>query len=280
MSFKTCPLVGLATIFTIITGFSQSKTIVGESTDTARHSTYAPGLKRLYDEFNVDGMFVLYSRKNKNFIFYNPTYYKQPMSPASTFNILLTLIGLEEGVVTNEKSLLKPNNTTLEYAFRHNVDSCFINLSLLIGQEKIARWLNKINYGNKSILGEKGRFWINGFLQITPEQQLLFMQKFYYEDLPFSKKSFVIVKNLMDESNNAGLGIKIFGKRGSNKIYKHTGTLYARDKYTGWFAGYVEGLSDTYFFVNYIESPDLNHSKIVNAQKEIVFRIIKKLQLK
>ena len=283
MRFSVSQMFCLTAMFFATTGSAQLIKNNKEDNDTARNSTYRTDLKKLYDDYNVDGMFVLYSLKNKTYIFYNPSFYRQPMSPASTFNILLTLIGLKEGVISDEKSLLKPNNTTLEYAFRHNVDSCFINLSRVIGQKKIQYWVNKINYGNKSTSGENARFWINGLLQITPEQQLRFIQKFYSEELPFSKKAFRIVKKLMDESMNAGLGIKISGKRGSNKVYKenkYTGNLYNKDKYTGWFAGYVEGVNDTWFFVNYIESPDLNHSKIVNAQKEIAFKIVGELRLK
>ena len=284
MSCKILLVLSSTAMFAGASCFAQLKEPIHKTNDTARHSTYLTGLKKFYDEFNVDGMFVLYSLKNKQYTFYNPRLYGQPISPASTFNILLTLIGLQEGVIRDEKSLLAPtNNTTLEYAFKHNADSCFISLSALIGQKKIQYWLTKINYGNQSTAGEKSRFWINGLLQITPEQQLGFVQQLYREELPFSKKAFSIVKKLMDETMNARLGIKIFGKRGSNKLYKenkYTGNLYKDDSYNGWFVGYAEGASDTFFFVNYIRSPQLDHPTIVMAQKEIVFKIIKALGIK
>jgi len=240
-----------------------------------------PDLKKIYDEYNVDGMFVLYDLKTKKHIFYNPAFYRQPMSPASTFNILLTLIALQEGVVKDEKALLKPYNIPLERAFKNNVDSCFIDLSLLIGEKKIKYWLDKINYGNKSTSGENNRFWINGYLQVTAEQQLDFIEKFYYEKLPFSKQAYKVVKKLMHEDEFKELAV--YGKRGSNKLYwrdKYTGKLYNEDKYTGWFVGYIETTNSTYFFTNYIESPDLNHPKLVSAQKEIAFKIIKALNIK
>jgi beta-lactamase class D len=255
------------------------------SQDSAQfnNSSDRKDLKRIYDDFRVDGTFVLYGMQVKKYIFYNPSLYRQPVSPASTFNILLSMIGLEEGILVDESSLMKPYGLSLKEAFRHNVDSCFIELSLAIGEAKISDWLRRIHYGNGSIAGEKGRFWINGLLQITPEQQLAFIKAFYFEELPFSKKNYQIVKELMNESNTAGLGLKIYGKRGSNKLYKinrYTGGLYARDKYTGWFIGFIEATGETYFFVNYIESPDLHHPLIVDAQKEIVYRICKSLGLK
>jgi len=78
-------------------------------------------------------------------------------------------------------------------------------------------------------------------------------------------------------------GLAVYGKRGSNKIYKagkYTGNLYLENKYTGWFVGYAKGSGNVYFFTNYIESSNLNHPRIVIAQKEIVFKIFKTLNIR
>jgi beta-lactamase class D len=231
-------------------------------------------------------MFVLYDLKLRKYIFYNPSLFRQPVQPASTFNILLALIGLTEGVIQNEQSRLTDNDTihtqinvqkndfTLENAFTHNLDSFFIKLSLRVGERKIKYWVNKINYGNKSVLGEKGRFWINGALVITPEQQLNFIKDFYYEKFPFPKQAYKVVKKLMQESVVPVPGSLVYGKRGSNKIYK-SNNFYKEDKYTGWYIGYIVSPDNVYFFTNYIESPDVNHPLLVNAQKEIAFKIFK-----
>ena len=63
-------------------------------------------------------------------------------------------------------------------------------------------------------------------------------------------------------------GYTIYGKRGS---YRLTG----ENKYIGWCVGYVNTKNDVYLFVNYIQSPYLNHPSVVNAQKNISFRILK-----
>jgi beta-lactamase class D len=280
MKFNIFFLLCLIEIFSPTVSFPQLNNLIPVNNATIVNSNYRSELKKIYDEFEVDGMLVLYSEKSKKYFFYDSAFYNQPMSPASTFNILLALIGIQEGIISEKNSVLKPNEETFEHAFKNNIDSYFRNLSLIIGQKKIQYWLNKISYGTKTISGEKARFWINGLLQITPEQQLKFIERFYYEDLPFSSKAFGIVKSLMDEDRKIELGVKIFGKRGSNKVYqknKYTNGLYNKNKYVGWFVGYIEDKTDVWLFVNYVESPNLNNKKIVNAQKEVVFKFMKKI---
>ncbi len=241
-----------------------------------------PDLKKFYDEFNVTGMIVINDITDRKTILYNDSLLYQSVSPASTFNILLALIGLHEGFLKDEHSVLMRGDIkytsrfggdtcSLEEGFANNRDWFFIRLSSLIGKEKMTSWLHKLKYGNESIKGEENRFWINGELAITPEQQIEFIQKFYNEGLPFSKNEFRIVKKMMWQKELNGL--KIYGKRGSNK-------LETEKRYTGWFVGYIESNSKVYFFTSFIESPDMDHPTIVDAQKEIPYKIFEYLQLK
>lgn len=238
-------------------------------------------LKTFYDDYNVDGMMVIEDTGNKKTVHYNPGLYHKATSPASTFNILLALIGLKEGELTDARSTLTrgdikytssyPSDTmTLEEGFTNNRDWFFIRLSTLIGSNKIAEWLHKIKYGNESVRGEANRFWINGELTITPAQQIQFIKDFYYEKLPFSKREFTIVKELLFQKELSGA--TIFGKRGSNKIE-------AEKRFTGWFVGYIEAPKNVYFFTNFIETKDMDYPTLVDAQKQIAFKIFETLAL-
>src|SRR5687767_3532032 len=64
------------------------------------------GFKKFYDEFEVNGSFVLYDAKNEKFIYYNKAQSKEPFSPASTFKICNSLIGLETKVVSDENFVI------------------------------------------------------------------------------------------------------------------------------------------------------------------------------
>ncbi len=56
-------------------------------------------LKKFYDEYNFEGSFVLYDQNNDKYIFYNEPQFKKLFTPASTFKICNSLIGLETGVI-------------------------------------------------------------------------------------------------------------------------------------------------------------------------------------
>jgi beta-lactamase class D len=235
-------------------------------------------LKKYYDQFKVDGTFVLLT-PGKKCLLYNKKLYNQPATPASTFNIVTTLISLEERKIKDGNSLFpwKGNkndtvsyhrNMTLSTAFALNMEWPFRGLCLKEGPLKMKRWLDIMKYGNADVSGSDEGFWAGSTLKITPAQQLKFIREFYYEQFPFSKRTYRITKRLMLEKDSAGI-----------KVYGHRGSYLVNDKYLGWFVGYVETKSGVYFFTNYIESPNLKNKKLVDAQKEIVFKILKRLNL-
>ncbi len=97
--------------------------------------------RAIYEEYQVDGMFVLYNSNSNNYTFYNKGLYNQSSPPASTFNILLTLIGLKEGIIKNEKSRL--NNDSV-----HKV----ITLEKLIVKEL----MRETEFTGLAIYGKRG----------------------------------------------------------------------------------------------------------------------------
>ena len=256
--------------------FVVEKELENVASDSIPHEIIRNDFKKYYDEYNLDGMFVLFDSRKKDYIFYNKALYNQSSTPASTFNILFTLIGLQEGIIRDENSTLNSEdsgynkNLNLKTAFAQNYESYFRAMIKEISEERIKYWLAKINYGNKDVTNHPHDFWLGTSLQITPAQQLNFIENFYYENLPFLKQHVRKVKKMMLEKDS--LSYKVFGKRGSYKII-------SENKYMGWFVGYVETSDDVYFFVNYVQSNNLNHPRLVDAQKEIPFKILRSLKL-
>lgn len=72
-------------------------------------SEVRPDFKKYFDEFNLNGAFVLYDSNNRKYIRYNPERAKQPLIPASTYKIANSLIGLETGIIANENFVFKWN---------------------------------------------------------------------------------------------------------------------------------------------------------------------------
>jgi beta-lactamase class D len=244
-------------------------------------------LQKYYTEQNLDGMFALYDPETKTCRLFNRKFYHQSITPASTFNITTALICMEEGVVENKNSKIKfdgfhksrhpegNKDLPIEFAFQRNIDWVFLTLRKQIGTEKLKSWITQLKFGNmelpgefdtvRSINGKTDVFWVvPGTLRITPAQQIEYMQHLKNEELPFSKQHMQEVKQMMylREIN----GYKVFGKQGSY-------SLQTEGKYIGWLIGWIEKNEKSYFYVNYLQTPDLKHPTIVNAQKEIPYKI-------
>nr|ALG03675.1 beta-lactamase [uncultured bacterium] len=110
--------------------------------------------KKYYDQFNVNGSFVLYDPQTDNYIFYNQNQFEQTFSPASTFKICNSLIGLETGVIKDENFVIpwdsvtrqNPNWNTdhdLQTAFKNSTVWYYQELARRVGGQQMKYWLDK-----------------------------------------------------------------------------------------------------------------------------------------
>lgn len=255
---------------------------------TSDSSFISVDLQKYYADYDLDGMFVLYDFEKKIYYVYNRKYLYSPVTPASTFNITTSLICLEEGIVKDEKSVIaydgvhKSRNTDsnkdlpLETAFKKNIDWVFLNLRKQIGATKLKQWIERMNFGNRAIpatvdtiktVGDKSDiFWVvPGTLTITPLQQLKFILQLKQDELPFAKSNMDIVKKIMYV--NDVNGFRWSGKQGSYQ-------LNTENRFIGWHTGWIENEHGIYFYVNFLQTSNLSHPKIVNAQKQMTQKIL------
>ena len=128
--------------------------------------------KKYYDQFNVDGSFVLYDPQDDKYILYNQNQFNQRFTPASTFKIPHTLMALNEGVIRADSIIfwdktdkgMTPWNKdqTLESAFKLSCVWCYKEFTLKIAASKYKEYLEKLNYGNKTIGPDVSDFWLDG----------------------------------------------------------------------------------------------------------------------
>jgi beta-lactamase class D len=119
------------------------------------------------------------------------------LSPASTYKIPHALIGLATGVVTGttvEKwdGVTRPDQPkwnqdhTVFSAMRPSVLWFFQKMAPRIGADRAREWLQRFDYGNADTSGPITLYWVNGTLRISPDEQLVFLKKFYDGSLPVS----------------------------------------------------------------------------------------------
>jgi len=235
--------------------------------------------KKYYDQFDVDGCFVLFDQKNNKYILYNPTQCKQPFTPASTYKIFNSLVGLETGVIKDENFVIpwngvKYNNTNwnkdhdLKLAYKNSTVWYYQELARRVGGERMKYWLDKAQYGNKDTSGGIDKFWLTGGLRISPEQQINLLRKLHDNQLPFSQRTIDIVKNIMIEKDTMNYVLRSktgWGEEGKTNI--------------GWYVGYIEKEGNVYYFANCIQTNAIQEKSFLAARKLIVENILKELKV-
>ena len=240
--------------------------------------------KKYYDQFNVEGSFVLFDPQANKYIFYNKDQFKHNFSPASTFKICNSLIGLETGIIKDENFVIPwdsvirnpvwDHDHDLKTAFKNSTVWYYQELARRVGGQQMKYWIDKANYGNTDTSGGIDRFWLTGGLRVSPEQQIDFLRRFRDNKLPFSQPSVDIVKNIMITKDT--LNYVLRGK---------TGWGGHGDKDIGWYVGYIETKSQVYYFSNFVQMDskalnDANRAILFdNSRIDIVYKILEELNL-
>jgi len=122
---------------------------------------------KYYEQYDVDGSAVVYDEKNNKYYFYNKAQYTEMFTPASTFKICNSLIGLETGVIKDENFVIKwdgvdrgrpewNKDQDMKSAFRNSTVWYYQEMARRVGGERMKHWLEKANYGNRDTLGGTG----------------------------------------------------------------------------------------------------------------------------
>lgn len=253
---------------------------VGLSGCTQKQSTeIRDDLKKHFDKYRVTGSFVLYDPQNDRYVLYNPEQYKQAFSPASTFKICNSLIGLETGVIQNENFVIPWDSVMrtfpkwnsdhdLKTAFKNSTVWYYRELARRVGGERMKYWLDKADYGNADTSGGIDMFWLSGGLRITPEQQIGFLKRLHENTLPFSQRSVDIVKRIMVAKDTLNYVVRA-----------KTGWADEEKRIVGWYVGYIEKEGNIYYFVTCIQSDNPEHPGFAGARMDITYSILDELEL-
>lgn len=231
-------------------------------TDAARGAAQAD-LASYFKPYRA-GSFVLYDLKRGTYVRHNEQRTRQRFSPFSTFKIPNSLIGLESGVITDAEFTMKWDekkypahrrdtlpfsswwqDQTLRTAFRRSALWYYRELALRVGHARMKEYVSRLRYGNADASGPVDSFWLGDSLRISSEEQVEFLTRLYREELPVSKRSVAIVKEIMTLEETPGY--RLSGKTGGGPL--------GEGRFLGWFVGYAETKENTYVFATQIEGP-------------------------
>lgn len=212
-----------------------------------------PSLEKYFDSSHVEGSFSLLNNQLATITVYNMDLDTQRFSPATSFNILNSLVGIQTGKISNENTVLNTGSTqdsalSFKEAFKSSSNTFFQALANQVGKDTMKFWVDSIGYGNKNVIGPVDSWWLDDHLKISPDEQLGLVSKLYFSQLPFQKYAQQMVQDQMLQEDNdhyelsytTGVGVGIQG----NSI--------------GWVLGWIVENRHVYFFVTFIKSPERN----------------------
>jgi beta-lactamase class D len=250
----------------------------------------------IFKKHGIDSAcFELADNSHDQIFLYNLERCSRRFSPASTFKIMNSLIALESNIAPNENMIIqwdgitrKPDwdkNLSMREAFKVSSVPYYQELARRIGAVEMQKWIDTVRYGNKRTGGALDQFWLNDTLQISPDEQVGFMKKLYFDKLPMSQRSQRIVRSMMLQEDSTNY-----------KLYYKTGTEFnpedPKHLTKAWIVGFVERkeIQKTvltkkvetnyrpYFFAMHIETADTNMKTLV-VRKAILHDILKERQI-
>ena len=130
------------------------------------------------------------------------------LSPASTFKIPHALVALETEVVTPaaiekwdgtrypQQPLWERDHTVLT-SLKPSGLWFYQRIAPRIGAERMRPWLQKTRYGNADVSGDITRYWVNGTLRISPDEQVDFLRRFYARELPVKQEHMRMIEDAL-----------------------------------------------------------------------------------
>jgi beta-lactamase class D len=212
------------------------------------------GLAKHFTDARTAGTFVAYQVEDYRVIASDKDRSGEGKLPASTFKIPNSLIALETGVVEDpDKDVFKWDGVTrpieawnkdhtMRSAIAVSAVPVYQEIARRIGQERMQKYVDLLEYGNRDIGGGIDQFWLTGNLRIDPVQQVDFVDRLRRGALPVSKRSQDLVRDILPVT-----------KVGESTIHAKSGLLGAErgEPSLGWMVGWAEkGEAHTVFALN------------------------------
>ncbi|KJC62097.1 beta-lactamase [Bradyrhizobium sp. LTSPM299] len=219
---------------------------------SSQRSEFREDLAKRFFDLGTEGSFVGYKVDDYLIIASDKNRSGEGRLPASTFKIPNSLIALETGVVEDpDKDVFKWDGVTrsieawnkdhtLRSAIAVSAFPVYQEIARRIGAERMQKYVDALDYGNRDIGGGIDQFWVAGNLRIDPVQQVDFVDRLRRGVLPVSKRSQQLVRDILPVT-----------KVGDAVIRAKTGLTDKEHGALGWLVGWVEkGSAVTVFAMN------------------------------
>lgn len=235
-------------------------------------------LAQHFTDNGTAGTFVAYKVEDYAVIASDAERSGEAILPASTFKIPNSVIALDTGVVSDpDKDVFKwdgvtrfipewNKDQTLRSAIAVSAVWVYQEIARRIGEERMQKYVDAFEYGNRNIGGGIDRFWLSGDLRIDPVQQIDFLDRLRRGVLPASERAQALTRDILPVT-----------KVGDAVIRSKTGLIGIDNKQpgeevrssVGWIVGWVEKGEDVTVFALNMDIRDGHHTaaRMTIAQK-------------
>jgi beta-lactamase class D len=235
------------------------------SVDPVMARTYqeVPELAKIFQQQEVVGTFVLFDVANDTMLVSDEPRARKRFTPASTFKIANSLIGLDTGAVKSVDEVLpyggKPQRIKewerdmgLREAIKISNVPIYQELARRIGIERMREGVKKLGYGNMEIGNVVDRFWLEGPLAISAVEQTEFLHRLVKGSLPIKPDAVRAVKQ-----------ITLLEKTDAYELHAKAGWFVGpTPPQIGWWVGWVERENKVYpFALNFDMQGDADAAK-------------------
>jgi beta-lactamase class D len=195
------------------------------------------------------------------------------LPPASTFKIAHAIAALDSGVIKGADEVIAYDGSPLEYeawrrdhtlasAMRYSVVWYFQRVAERLGMSREEFYLRRLRYGNADPSSGLTTFWLGGSLRISPIEQLTFLRRLYYEELPVGESAMRTTKQMLIQP--AGMVVNATGEHpfgapwpsGTQLSAKTGSTSFGGHRAVRWIVGRVERSPRSWIFVICVTGAD------------------------
>lgn len=239
-------------------------------------SNVSSEIKKIFQQQHIRGVLTIYDGKSINNYGDQIKRAATQYVPASTFKIVNALIALKNQKVTvNEifkwdgqpRYLSSWNkDMNMQEAMKLSAVPVYQEIAKRTGLAIMKKELYRLHYGNRKIGNDVTKFWLDGPLKISPQEQAQFIYKLATKQLPIDKTIQSEVANMLLIKQTANI-----------KIYAKSGLANINGERTGWYVGWVENADGKIktFALNVAISDD----KAVSKRESLTLQCLAKLKI-
>lgn len=235
-------------------------------------------LQKHFTDNGTVGAFAAFRADDQHLTASDHSRAREAVLPASTFKIPNSIIALETGVVTDpDKDIFKWDGVTrsipewnrdhtLRTAIAVSAVPVYQEIARRIGKERMQKYVDAFEYGNRNIGGGIDRFWLSGDLRISPLEQIAFVDRLRRRALPVSKRAQDLTADILPVTQIADGVIR--AKTGLTGVTDRSMTD-GKGVAVGWLVGWAEkGSAQTVFALNLdVREPKHSASRMKIAQQ-------------